>query len=93
MVKTRNAAKPLSFIFLIPLWLSPVNRPAQLPTRETEKDVSGRVESWRGSLSDSVSNSRLIKRSMRFSRTTLSCTFRVKGYETYRAEAAFDDRM
>ena len=40
MVKTRNAAKPISFIFLIPLWLSPVNRPAQLPTRETEKDVS-----------------------------------------------------
>ena len=40
MVKTRNAAKPISFIFLIPLWLYPVNRPAQLPTRETEKDVS-----------------------------------------------------
>ena len=40
MVKTRNAAKPLSFISLIPLWLSPVNRPAPLPTRESEKDES-----------------------------------------------------
>ena len=27
MVKTSNAAKPLSSIYLIPLWLSPVNRP------------------------------------------------------------------
>ena len=40
MVKTRNAAKPLSSISLIPLWLSPVNRPAPLLTRETEKDES-----------------------------------------------------
>ena len=40
MVKTRNAVKPLSFISLIPLWLSPVNRPAPLPTRESEKDES-----------------------------------------------------
>ena len=40
MVQTRNAAKPLSFISLIPLWLSPVNRPATLPTRESEKDES-----------------------------------------------------
>ena len=40
MVQTRNAAKPFSFISLIPLWLSPVNRPAPLPTRESEKDES-----------------------------------------------------
>ncbi len=40
MGKTRNPAKPLSFISLIPLWLSPVNRPAPLPTRESEKDES-----------------------------------------------------
>ena len=40
MVKTRNAAKPLSSISLIPLLLSPVNRPATLPTRENEKDES-----------------------------------------------------
>ena len=40
MVKTSNAAKPLSSICLIPLWLSPVNRPATLTTRESEKDES-----------------------------------------------------
>ena len=40
MAKTSNAAKPLSSICFIPLWLSPVNRPATLPTRETEKDES-----------------------------------------------------
>ena len=40
MLQTSNAAKPLSFIFVIPLWLSPVNRPAPLPTREGEKDES-----------------------------------------------------
>ena len=40
MLKSRNAAKPLSSISLIPLWLSQVNRPATLPTRETEKDES-----------------------------------------------------
>ena len=40
MAKTRNAAKPLSSISLIPLWLSPVNRPATLTTRESEKDES-----------------------------------------------------
>ena len=34
MVKTSNAAKPLSSICLIPLWLSPVNRPGSLRTRE-----------------------------------------------------------
>ena len=40
MAKTRNAAKPLSSISVIPLWLSPVNRPATLTTRESEKDES-----------------------------------------------------
>ena len=40
MSKTRNAAKPLSSISLIPLWLSPVNRPATLTTQENEKDES-----------------------------------------------------
>ena len=40
MAKTRNAAKPLSSICLIPLWLSHLNRPAPLPTRENEKDES-----------------------------------------------------
>ena len=40
MVKTRNAVKPRPSISLIPQWLSPVNRPAPLPTRETEKDES-----------------------------------------------------
>ena len=40
MVKTSNAAKPLSSICLIPLWLSPVNRPGSLRTREVEKDES-----------------------------------------------------
>ena len=40
MLKTNNAAKPLSSISLIPLWLSPVNRPGSLRTREIEKDES-----------------------------------------------------
>ena len=40
MAQTRNAAKPLSSICLSPLWLSPVNRPATLTTRESEKDES-----------------------------------------------------
>ena len=40
MAQTRNAAEPLSFMSLIPLWLSPVNRPATLRTREIEKDES-----------------------------------------------------
>ena len=40
MAKTSNAAKPLSSISLIPLWLSPVNRPGSLRTREIEKDES-----------------------------------------------------
>ena len=40
MAKTSNAAKPLSSICLSRLWLSTVNRPATLPTRESEKDES-----------------------------------------------------
>ena len=40
MLKSRNAAEPLSFISLIPLWLSPLNRPDTLTTRENEKDES-----------------------------------------------------
>ena len=40
MAKSRNAAKPLSSIFLIPLWLSLLNRSDTLTTRETEKDES-----------------------------------------------------
>ena len=34
MAKSSNAAKPLSSICLIPLWLSPLNRPDTLTTRE-----------------------------------------------------------
>lgn len=52
-----------------------------------EAGLDGRVEGWRGK---SVSSPRLIKRSMRFSRTTLACTFLIKGYVTYRAGSAFD---
>ena len=40
MAKSRNAAKPFSSICLNRLWLSQVNRPATLPTREIEKDES-----------------------------------------------------
>ena len=40
MAKTSNAAKPLSSIYLIPVWLSPLNRPDTLTTREVEKDES-----------------------------------------------------
>ena len=40
MLKSRNAAKPLSSISLIPLWLSTLNRPDTLTTRESEKDES-----------------------------------------------------
>ena len=64
MAKTRNAAKPLSSISLIPLWLSPVNRPATLTTRETEKDESdppqnrgGHVTSCSGTLSHTSTRS------------------------------------
>jgi hypothetical protein len=45
-----------------------------------------RVEGWRGK---SVSSPRLVKRSMRFSRTTLTYTLHTKVYVTYRAEIAF----
>ena len=37
-----------------------------------------------------VSSPRLIKRSMRISRTTLSCLLHVKGYGTYRVGSAFE---
>ena len=40
MLKSSNAAKPLSSISLSRLWLSTENHPATLPTRETEKDES-----------------------------------------------------
>ena len=40
MAKSRNAAKPLSSICLIRLWLSTMNRPDTLTTRENEKDES-----------------------------------------------------
>ena len=40
MAKSSNAAKPLSSICLIRLWLSPMNRSDTLPTREVEKDES-----------------------------------------------------
>jgi hypothetical protein len=37
----------------------------------------------------SVSSPRHVKRSVRISRTALSCLFRVKGYGTYRTGSAF----
>ena len=40
IVKTSNAAQPLSSIFLIQLWLSTMNRSEALTTREIEKDES-----------------------------------------------------
>ena len=40
MIPAQGVAKPLSSICLIPLWLSPVNRPGSLRTRENEKDES-----------------------------------------------------
>ena len=40
MIQTRNAAKPLSFISLIPLWLSHLHRPPPLATREKGGDES-----------------------------------------------------
>ena len=40
MLKSTNAAKPLSSICLILLWLSTVNRPDTLRTREVENDES-----------------------------------------------------
>jgi hypothetical protein len=39
----------------------------------------------------SVSSPRHIARSVRFSRTTRSCTLRIKSYEAYRTGAAFDE--
>ena len=49
MAQTRNAAEPLSFISLIPLWLSPVNRRGSLRTREIEKDESAPPQKTGGS--------------------------------------------
>ena len=40
MAKSSNAVKTRPSICLIPLWLSHLNRPAPLPTRESEKDES-----------------------------------------------------
>ena len=40
MAKTSNAAKQLSSICLIQLWLCQLNRPGSLRTRENEKDES-----------------------------------------------------
>ena len=40
MAQTSNAAKPLSSICLIPLWLAALERRGSLTTREGEKDES-----------------------------------------------------
>ena len=40
MLKSSNAAKPLSSMFLIPPWLAAFERPGSLRTREGEKDES-----------------------------------------------------
>ncbi len=48
--------------------------------------IRSRVEGWRGK---SVSNPRLVKRSMQFSRTTLTYMLRTKVYVAYRAGIAF----
>ena len=40
MLKSSNAAKPLSSICLIPLWLAALKRRGSLTTREVEKDES-----------------------------------------------------
>ena len=40
MLKSSNAAKPLSSICLIPLWLAALKRRGSLTTREGEKDES-----------------------------------------------------
>jgi hypothetical protein len=41
---------------------------------------------------DPVSITRLVKRSMRFSRTTLSWQLHIKAYVTYRSGATFGER-
>ena len=40
-----------------------------------------------------VSSSRLVKQSMRISRTLLSCLLHREGYETYRAGSAFGVKL
>ena len=40
MLKSSDAAKPLSSIYLIPLWLAALKRHGSLRTREGEKDES-----------------------------------------------------
>ena len=50
--------------------------------------TDSRVEGWRGK---SVSSPRLVKRSMRFSRTTLTYMLHIKVYVAYRAGIAFAD--
>ncbi len=51
-------------------------------------DLRSRVEGWRGK---SVSSPRLVKRSMQFSRTTLTYMLHTKVYVAYRAGIAFAD--
>ena len=50
--------------------------------------IRSRVEGWCGK---SVSSPRLFKRSMQFSRTTLTYMLHTKVYVAYRAEIAFAD--
>ena len=40
MLKSRNAAKPLSSMCLIPPWLAALKRPGSIRTRADEKDES-----------------------------------------------------
>jgi hypothetical protein len=56
------------------------------PSRHYLCNPCSRVEGWRGK---SVSSPRLVKRSMRFSRTTLTYTLPTKVYVTYRTGVAF----
>ena len=50
--------------------------------------IRSRVEGWRGK---SVSSPRLVKRSVQFSRTTLTYMLHTKVYVAYRAGIAFAD--
>ena len=73
-----------SFLFVIVHW----NHSHKICVFWLKSKHRSRVEGWRGK---SVSSPRLFKRSMQFSRTTLTYMLHTKVYVTYHAGIAFAD--
>ena len=73
----------------------PIARQASQPEGLHLRLLPGRVGDWRAGLIElprphHVSSPRHVERSVRISRTTLSCLLRAKAYGTYPAGATFD---